>query len=122
MKKALILTLTMACALPISSLNAAGWRDYIPSLPSLPSWQAQPEPSGVPAFPESASQEYKDTAQQVMNDLSAIKTEEKKQNLVESAKKWGLRTLACPAFGALCYFTLAHEPKNIVESFYCTSS
>ena len=80
MKKAL-LTLTMVCALPISSLNA-GWSDWIPS------WRAEPVSSGVPEFPASASNLYKQAAQPVINLISPIRTEEKRQSLVESAKKW----------------------------------
>ncbi len=90
MKKAL-LTLTMVCTLPISSLNA-GWRDW---LPTLPAWQAQPEPSGAPAFKENDgySDDYKQAAQPIMNIKGQIKTQEKRQTYLDTAKKDGYYTV-----------------------------
>ena len=103
MKRAL-LTLTMVCALPISSLNA-GWNDW---MPTLPSWRAQPEPSGAPAFKENdgCSDDYKQAARPIMNTMGQINTQKKCQSYLDAAKKYGWYTAAGIGSAALLLATI----------------
>jgi len=106
MKKAL-LNLAMICSLPMSSIHA-GWRDW---LPTLSSWQIS-VPSGIFPIPNEASQLYKNDVQPVIDTISAIKTEEKRQNLINSAKKYGLYTAALISTSFLTHKSLKGDQSS----------
>ncbi len=91
MKKTL-LALSLICALSIPSIHAGVW-DYLPWSSTLP-------------IPESASQEYHDAAKAFDTSVSNIRTEERRQDFIYSAKKNALITIAALGGATFCYTTL----------------
>ncbi len=90
-KKALLLTLSILCGLPALSLHA-GWHERLQALSFV--WAAD-ELNGVPAIPATSSSEnYKELATPVMQAISKLKGEQKRQAHIDSAKQNTLCTAA----------------------------